>query len=207
MEGRNVAVLAVILVILALVGVGMFTDSSQDNQENSATSSRNQASNMSEISLQSSAFEDGGFIPALYTCEGDNINPPLSIENVPEGTKSFVLIAEDPDIPEEVKENMGIQVFDHWVAYNIPPSMTQIPEDEPVGTQGLNSSEEAGYTGPCPPAAYEPTEHRYIFEVSAIDTTLDHLLEGATKSEVRDAMEGHVLGQAELVGRYEKQEE
>lgn len=206
MKGRSVATLAVILVILALVGVSIFAGPRQDNQEKSATSSRNQASNMSEISLQSSAFADGESIPKRFTCEGDNIHPPLSIEGAPDGTKSFVLIVEDPDIPEEVKENLGIQVFDHWVAYNIPPSTTEIPEGEIVGTQGLNSSEETGYTGPCPPTAYEPTEHRYIFEISALDTTLD-LPQGSTKSEVRDAMEGHVLGQAKLIGRYEKQEE
>lgn len=161
---------------------------------------------MENFSLTSEAFADGEFIPTQYTCEGDNFSPPLEVANVPEGAKSFALIVDDPDIPSEVKESMGIEVFDHWVAYNIPPSTNEIAAGEAVGVQGQNSSGEVGYTGPCPPAEYEPTEHRYVFSVYALDTTLD-LSGSATKDELMNAIDGHVLASAELVGRYEKQEE
>jgi len=117
---------------------------------------------------------------------------------------SLVIIVTDPDIPEVVKVEMGIDIFDHWVAYNIPPSTTDIAADDPIGTQGANSGGSMGYTGPCPPAEHEPVEHRYFFTIYALDTTLE-LPEGATNSELETAMQGHVIATAELVGRYQLQ--
>jgi Raf kinase inhibitor-like YbhB/YbcL family protein len=159
---------------------------------------------MDTLTLTSEAFAAGDLIPTTYSCEGENVNPPLEISNTPEGTISLVIIVEDPDIPTAVKEKMGIDIFDHWIAYNIPPSTTEIEADTPIGTQGANSSGKTGYTGPCPPKDHEPTEHRYIFSVYALDTTLD-LSEGVTKPELQKEMVGHVIEIAELIGRYEKQ--
>lgn len=160
---------------------------------------------MSKLQLTSQAFEEGDMIPAQFTCEGDNVSPPLTIDGVPEDAKTLVLIVVDPDIPEEVKDSMGIDVFDHWVAYNITANTTHIESGEAVGMQGSNSSGETGYTGPCPPAQYEPTEHQYVFRLHALDTRLD-LSPGASRAAVEQAMEGSVLDEAELVGRYEKQQ-
>lgn len=159
---------------------------------------------MATLTLSSDAFEPDDMIPARFTCEGENINPPLTITDTPDGTMSLALVVEDPDLPGQVKKQLGIEIFDHWVAYNIPPSTTDIPADEPIGTQGQNSGEEVGYTGPCPPAGHTPTKHRYIFTVYAIDTTLN-LEEGATKEELMSAIRGHTVASAELVGYYEMQ--
>jgi Raf kinase inhibitor-like YbhB/YbcL family protein len=157
------------------------------------------------FSLSSPAFEAGKLIPGKYTCDGENTNPELTIKNAPSGTVSFVLIVEDPDIPQAVKERMNIEVFDHYVLYNIPATTTTIPEaNTSVGVMGKNTRS-IGYTGPCPPREYEPREHRYIFQLYALDTTLD-LPEGASKSEVKAALEGHIIETAFMLGRYERPE-
>jgi len=159
---------------------------------------------MESFTITSPEFAEGQRIPLVYTCDGDNINPPLNIDNTPRGTISLALIVEDPDIPTAVKEKMGIEVFDHWFACNIPPSTSEIPVDTPLGTQGANSYGGVGYTGPCPPAEHEPTEHRYIFTIYALDTTID-LDEGYAKEALRAEMAGHILETASLTGLYEKQ--
>lgn len=155
----------------------------------------------STLSLISTAFEDGGMIPSKYTCEGDRtINPPLAISGVPEGAVSLALIMDDPDVPTERHES---GIFDHWVLFNIPPATAGIAEGEGAGTSGANTAGRNAYTGPCPPLEYMPNEHRYFFKLYALDTMLD-LREGATKSEVEDAMQGHVVAQTQLMGRYKK---
>lgn len=159
---------------------------------------------MDSLTLTSNVFTDKGMIPDRFTCDGENINPPLTISGMPEGTMSFALTMEDPDIPQEVQQKMDISIFDHWIAYNIPPSTKKIEENDSIGVQGSNSAGGIGYTGPCPPAEYEPVEHRYICTVYALDTTLD-LPEGATKEELRLAIQGHILDTAELTGRYRMQ--
>lgn len=159
---------------------------------------------MAELRITSEAFADGEAIPARFTCQGENINPPLTIEGVPDEAKSLVLAVDDPDIPQEVKDSMGIDVFDRWVLFNIPPSTSVIEEDAaPKGTHGVNSGGENNYTGPCPPAEYEPTEHSYRFQLMALDTTLD-LPAGSSKDEVLEAARGHVIAEGMLVGTYEK---
>lgn len=159
---------------------------------------------MDTFTLTSEAFAADDLIPTPYTREGENSSPPLSITNTPDGTMSLAITVEDPDIPQAVQSKMDIAIFDHWVAFNIPPSTKEIPEGSSIGTQGTNSGGELGYTGPCPPAEHEPVEHRYIFTVFALDTTLD-LPEGATKEELRLAMQDHTIATAELVGRYRMQ--
>lgn len=160
---------------------------------------------MSNLQLTSSAFKNNQSIPTRFTCEGENINPPLTISGVPGEAKVLALVVVDSDIPDAVKEKMGISTFDHWVVYDIDPSTKRITSGEVVGVQGQNSSGEVGYTGPCPPAQYEPTEHRYVFRLYALDKTVE-LSEEFTRSDLEGAVQGHVLDTAELVGLYEKSE-
>lgn len=165
-----------------------------------AVSSPSYESNDSRmLTLTSPAFSDGTSIPSRFTCEGENVNPELHISNVPEGTVSLALTMTDPDIPESVKQNMGITVFDHWVVFNIPADTRIIEEAAtPPGIQGMNSAGQ-GYTGPCPPDG----EHRYIFTLYALDSVLA-LNSAASRAHVVAAIGGHVLEKTTLTGVYEK---
>ena len=148
--------------------------------------------------LSSLAFKEGGSIPAKYTCDGKGINPPLQISGVPENAKSLVLLMDDPDIPEVAKKSFNVEVWDHWVVFNIPPNVEEIAEGKnPHGELGKNTRGHNTYGSPCPP----DREHRYFFKLYALDTVLN-LLAGVSKSEVEQAMNGHVLEMAELMGRY-----
>lgn len=144
---------------------------------------------MSALVLKSPAFEHNKKIPKKYTCDGEGINPPLTIEGTPEGTKSFALIFEDPDAVEGM--------FDHWVVWNISPSTNKIGEDSVPGTEGLNTARRHGYYPPCPPSG----SHRYIFRVYALDTMLD-ISANSKKKDLEKAMQGHILAKGELIGRY-----
>ncbi len=154
------------------------------------------------LTITSSAFANGGQIPRTYTCEGQDIAPALNWTGVPEGTRSLVLIVDDPDAPDPKAPKM---TWIHWVLYNIPPDAAGLPEaaatgDLPGGTEeGLNDWHRTGYGGPCPPIG----RHRYFFKLYALDTMLKGLKK-PTKAEVEAAIEGHVLAQAELVGTYQK---
>lgn len=140
-----------------------------------------------------------GTIPEVYTCEGAGINPALEFHNVPESTISLVLIMDDPDVPSSVRPD---NMWAHWVVWNIDPRTIGVDENsEPDGVHGMTTSQTKQYVRPCPP----DREHRYFFRLYALDTDL-HLPEGSTKTEVVDAMEGHIIEQAELVGLYCKQE-
>lgn len=147
--------------------------------------------------LTSPAFQDGGKIPAEYTCDGQNISPELNISGLGSQAKSLALIMDDPDVPEFVRKD---KMYVHWVVFNIPPNTTRIPKNsQPHGTPGMNTGNQLNYTGPCPP----DREHRYYFKLYALDKMLD-LPRGATKSDVEKAMEGHILSKADLMGRYER---
>src|SRR3989338_3781350 len=153
------------------------------------------------LSITSTAFEQNGRIPSTYTCDGDRtINPPLAFSGVPEGAKSLALIMDDPDVPKQLKPD---GVFDHWILFNTSPATREIAEGKSAGTAGANDAGGNAYYGPCPPPQYEPSEHRYIFALYALDSELS-LKEGATKKEVLQAMEGHVIQQAQLMGRYKR---
>ncbi len=152
------------------------------------------------MKLTSSAFVNNGMIPSKYTCDGNNTNPPLLISDVPAKAKSLVLLMDDPDIPEAAKKNFNIEVWDHWVVFNIPTSTVEIKEGKmPPGVLGKNTRGNNAYGGPCPP----DREHRYFFKLYALDVMLA-LKEGATKKEVEKAMEGHVITKTELIGKYER---
>lgn len=148
---------------------------------------------MNELSIASTAFSQNREIPKQYTCDGADVNPPLSIGNVPEKTESLALIVDDPDAP------MGTWV--HWVVWNIGADTREIPENSvpPGALQGTNDFGKRKYGGPCPPSG----THRYFFKLYALDAPLT-LEVGATKSQVEAAIGGHLLGKAELVGLYRR---
>lgn len=153
---------------------------------------------MKKLQVRSSAFEHNEMIPSRYTCDGEDVSPPLSWDGVPQNAKSLALISDDPDAP------MGTWV--HWVAYNIPPSEKGFPENLskdkklPNGTlQGITDFKRIGYGGPCPPSGV----HRYFFKLYALDTKLN-LDSGASKKDLLKAMEGHILAQGELMGKYQR---
>lgn len=179
-----------ILIILLLLGVsGMVLIRNRSMTESPDLTPSSPAGT---IRLTSSAFQDNGSIPAKYTCDGENISPPLTITGVPKEATSLVLIMDDPDAP------MG--TWDHWVVFNIPPDIRAIEEaQEPPGVHGQGTRNTLVYGGPCPP----DREHRYFFKLYALDTNLD-LAEGVTKKEVEQAMEGHVIDSMQLVGRYDR---
>jgi Raf kinase inhibitor-like YbhB/YbcL family protein len=147
--------------------------------------------------LTSSAFRDHDRIPRRYTCDGDDINPPLHLFGVPKNARSLTLIVDDPDVPPSVREDCN---WDHWIVWNIPPETERIEEGRlPRGVVGRNSWGRNAYGGPAPP----DREHRYFFKLYALDKTLD-LPTTSGKKEVERAMQGHILKQAQLVGRYER---
>jgi|CXWL01.1.fsa_nt_gi Raf kinase inhibitor-like YbhB/YbcL family protein len=152
------------------------------------------------LTLTSSAFEKDARIPAKYTCDAESVSPPLSIANVPEGTKSLVLTLEDPDVPKQL---LPSGTFDHWAVYAIPPETKEITEGQAIGNPGLNGAGKDTYVGPCPPTEYEPTEHRYFFRLYALDTVLTFVKQ-PTKADLLSAMQGHVIESAELMARYDR---
>lgn len=156
---------------------------------------------MEPFTLTSPAFEPGALIPSKYTCDGENVSPPLRISGAPGGTQSLVLIMDDPDIPDVVKKDHGIEVFDHWVVFNIPPETADIAEGEQIGQTGLHGAGAPAYTGPCPPPQHEPKEHRYFFKLYALKDLLSFDTV-PTKKQVEDALAPLLIERAELVGRY-----
>ncbi|MCX6354935.1 MAG: YbhB/YbcL family Raf kinase inhibitor-like protein [Candidatus Aureabacteria bacterium] len=151
-----------------------------------------------ELSLRSTAFEEGGMIPSRYTCDGADISPPIEWSPAPAGTQSFALISDDPDAP------MGTWV--HWVIFNIPKATRSIPEGiskkervEDGSVQGVNDFGKTGYGGPCPPGG----THRYYFTLYALDTSLD-LSGKRTKETLLKAMRGHILAEAQLMAKYKR---
>ena len=143
------------------------------------------------MKIFSPAFQHNQTIPSKFTCEGEDLNPALVISDVPAGAKTLALIVDDPDAP------MGMWV--HWVVYNIPPTLPQISENSIPGKQGMNDFGRLTFGGPCPPSG----EHRYFFKLYALDAALN-LKEGVTKKQLEEAMQGHILSKAELVGLYRK---
>ncbi len=145
-----------------------------------------------KLSVASEAFGHEEMIPSKFTCQGEDVNPALIIENVPDEALSIALVMDDPDAP------MGTWV--HWVAYNIPAKeKIVIKEGESAGVEGLNDFGKTGYGGPCPPFGM----HRYFFKVYALDMTLE-LPPGSTKQTLTEVMAGHIIDQGELIGRYKK---
>lgn len=150
------------------------------------------------MEIRSPAFEEGAFIPRKYTCDGNNVSPPLEWSQVPEGTKAFALICDDPDA--------SMRTWVHWVLFNIPGDMNLLTEDVPPlevlengALQGKNDFKRIGYGGPCPPRG----THRYVYKIYALDEVLD-MAPGISKETLLKAMEGHLLAKGQLVGRYRR---
>lgn len=151
------------------------------------------------LTLKSPAFKQNNTIPTAYTCDGVNVSPPLEWSEVPRETQSLVLIMDDPDVPAFVRPD---QMYDHWVLFNIPPTISSLAENTreiPGAVQGTNTSGKLGYTGPCPP----DRQHRYFFKLYALDALLD-LPPGVSKKQVEEAMKGHILAQTDLIGVYNR---
>jgi Raf kinase inhibitor-like YbhB/YbcL family protein len=202
--GRWVRVLLAVFLLALLTGCGSrgpgMASSTYAQSQAATTQIAEESIALEEegamLVLSSRAFSHGEMIPKQYTCDGQELSPPLEWQGAPAGTKSFALIMDDPDAPKTV--------FVHWVVYNIPASASSLPEGlprEPVLSDGIrqgeNSAGRIGYFGPCPPSGV----HRYSFRLYALDTVLN-LDAGATKQELMRAMQGHILAQAELLGRY-----
>jgi len=146
------------------------------------------------MKIRSSVFENEGYIPSRYTCDGENINPALLFFDVPIDTKGLALVMDDPDSPT------GTWV--HWTVWNINPKNTKILENTAPkeSTQGITSFGDIGYGGPCPGSG----EHRYFFKLYALNTLLD-LKKGSGKEELLNAMEGYIISEAQLMGKYERE--
>jgi Raf kinase inhibitor-like YbhB/YbcL family protein len=153
-----------------------------------------------DIEILSTAFREGESIPVQYTCDDANVSPPLRWGGIPKNSQSLALICEDPDAPSGV--------FVHWVIFNLPPIVADLPEATPTtedlvesgAIQGRNDFNKLGYGGPCPPPG---KPHRYFFRLYALDTKLD-LQAGATKREFERAAEGHILAEGRLMGTYKR---
>ena len=149
--------------------------------------------------IESAAFKEGAFIPARFSCQGENVSPPLKWTGPPAGAHSFALIADDPDAPAGI--------WTHWVVFNLPAQTRAMDENSPKrdklpngGLQGLTSFGSVGYGGPCPPPG---KAHRYFFKLYAVDTVLS-LQPGASSEDVVAALKGHTLGEAQLMGRFKR---
>jgi Raf kinase inhibitor-like YbhB/YbcL family protein len=145
---------------------------------------------MQSLTITSSAFEPNALIPEVYTCDGDDFNPPLSIAGIPKDTKSLAIIVDDPDAPGKT--------WVHWVVWNVPITDT-IKENSVPGEQGFNDFKKIGYGGPCPPSG----THRYFFKVYALDLRLN-IGSRTTKRDLEEAMAGHILAHGELMGLYSR---
>ena len=150
------------------------------------------------MKIQSSVFKEGAMIPEKYSCDGDDISPPLEWSGVPEKTKSLALICDDPDAP--------VGTWVHWVIFNWPPDSKSLPEHIPTtktldngAKQGTNDFRKIGYGGPCPPGG----THRYYFKLYALDKMFDAEA-GITKTQLLKAMEGHILAESQLIGKYSR---
>jgi Raf kinase inhibitor-like YbhB/YbcL family protein len=197
---------AFILLLLVVVGCDRKTSSTADTSappaSNAAITDTGSESKAMAIKVTSPAFQPGAPIPSKYTCEGQDISPPLAWSGAPANTKSFALIVDDPDAPDPAKPQ---RVYVHWVVYNIPATTSSLPENAskkglPKGAvQGKNDWGKAQYGGPCPPIG----RHRYFFKLYALDTDLSGLT-SPTKADLERAMKGHVLGSGELIGTYQK---
>ncbi len=182
MKLRLIQAILVLLILSACV-------KQQSTFENPNINKNKEETNME---LSSPVFENEGFIPKEYTCQGQDISPELHIKEVPAGTKSLVLIMDDPDAP------MG--TFVHWLVWNISAGVKIIEKNANIKwPQGKNDFGKIGYGGPCPPSGI----HRYFFKMYALDATLD-LNNGASKKELLDAMEGHIIAKATFMGKYSK---
>jgi Raf kinase inhibitor-like YbhB/YbcL family protein len=191
--GRSRAVMAC-LGLVTMLTAGLLSCRKGENDMAKPTKDTGTAG----LQVMSSAFKEGQVIPRQYTCDGEDMSPPLSWEAAPEGTQSIALIADDPDAPGGT--------FVHWVLYDLPGNVRELPENLPHdrtlpngAKQGMNDGGAAGYMGPCPPRGI----HRYFFKVYALDTQTN-LPPGKSKGDLLKVMEGHILAQGQIMGTYQR---
>ncbi|MBI5679650.1 MAG: YbhB/YbcL family Raf kinase inhibitor-like protein [Methanobacterium sp.] len=184
------------LFVLVLV---IFVSGCTSQNTNQTTGTNQTTVNSGNFEIKSNAFVQGGQIPQKYTANGQNISPPLSWASAPVNTKSFTITCEDPDA-----SGSGGGAFFHWIIFNIPGNVNQLAEGitnqgtlDNGAKQGTNDFNKIGYSGPAPPSG----THRYAFKIYALDTTLN-LDVGATKNQVNSAIQGHILGEAQITGKY-----
>jgi hypothetical protein len=171
-----------VFLLILLAGVGCGKASPVGEEEGEAVMA---------LQVTSPVFTEGGTISRKFTCDAENVSPALAWTGAPPGTQSFALIADDPDAP--------VGTWVHWVLYDLPADTTSLPEGvKGVGVEGVNDFRKTGYGGPCPPRG---TPHRYYFKIYALDTQLG-LKPGASKRDVERAMQGHILAQGQLMGKY-----
>ncbi len=189
-----VAFVLLLIVSVVLFGCKGKQEGSQQQTQEAVPQPEKQA-----FVVHSTAFDEGGWIPKKYTCEGENVSPEIVWQNPPEGTQSFALICDDPDAP--------MKVWVHWVIWGIPKDATSLKEAIPTeptlddgSLQGKNDFGKIGYGGPCPPPG---KPHRYFFKLYALDT-IPQLEPGATKDELLKAIDGHILGQCQTMGKYQR---
>jgi len=176
-----------LLLMLALLFLAIFSNMKAFGEEK-ATEKK-----MQPIDVSSTAFSDGGMIPEKFTCDGENVNPPIEIKNVPKGTKSLALIVDDPDAP--------IGTWDHWLMWNLDPKTAKVQENAtpPQAKVGKNDYKKMAYGGPCPPFG----EHRYYFKVYALDKELD-LPKGEKRKALERAFKDHIISEGKMMGRYKR---
>lgn len=192
----NKRLFLIIIIILIIIGILFFNHNNYLTDKQSTKIKLNELvdnTNSKNMKISSPAFENNNPIPKRYTCDGENINPPLLFEDVPLQTQSLILIIDDPDAP--------IGTFLHWLVFNIPPKTRLIEENSvPSGAiVGKNDFNQNKYSGPCPPSG----EHRYFFHLYALDTLLD-LKENANLTEIKANIRDHLLAEAELIGLYQR---
>ena len=195
---------AFILLVLGVVGCDRNASSTADTSAPSAATATDTGLGSKDMAIKvtSPAFQAGGPIPSKYTCEGQDISPPLAWSGAPAATKSFALIVDDPDAPDPAKPQ---RVYVHWVVYNISGTTTSLPENASKtglpksAVQGKNDWGKPQYGGPCPPIG----RHRYFFKLYALDAELTEL-SAPTKADVERAMKGHVIDSGEVIGTYQK---
>lgn len=179
--------------IIFILLFGCASQQSETSNSRLETENRKQVDEVKDMKITSSAFKHGENIPKKYTCDGENMNPPLTISDPPDGTESFALIVDDPDAPG------GTWV--HWIVWDIPEDTREIPERVEFASQGMTDFGSVGYGGPCPPSGF----HTYRFKLYALDFKYGRLFEVPPTTEaIEDMMKGHILAQAELDGEYKR---
>lgn len=189
------ASLKIIFVVLVIIIAGIVLLQYKSQRKNKTGNPPKLTIHLNIMKIASPVFQNNESIPAKFTCDGENINPPLEIKDVPENAKSLALIMDDPDAP-------AAGGFVHWVVFSIDPAIKEIRENSAPqnAIEGTNSAGRVGFTSPCPPSG----THRYFFKLYALDATLA-LDSSATREDVKKAIEGHILDQATLVGLYQRQ--
>jgi len=189
-KGNAVILIFLLAGMLVISGCVQNGDEKPTSEESPDTGKGDENMAIQNIKVFSSAFESNGTIPRKYTCNGEDINPPLVFEGIPEEADSLVLIMDDPDAP--------MKTFTHWIVWNIEP-IAKIEGDSIPGVEGINDFRKIGYGGPCPPSG----THRYFFRVYALDKQLE-LKAGASRKELESAMIGHIIAEGELMGKCSK---